>query len=311
MKVLVFGGNGQLGLCLQDVCSSEEELAKIIPENTDLKLDYVFTDREQIDIVNDDIYDLLQEIAPNVVINCAAYTDVAGAEDNPKDAFLVNTYAVSKIAEACAKLGIKFFHISTDFVFDGNKNTPYEETDFCKPLNVYGLTKFYGEQYIEKVCPESVIIRTSWLYSKYGNNFVKRVIGKLEEKQTMSFAYDEIGCPTSAMNLARFIMLVAIKDFLCPDPFYRIKGIIHFTDSGVASRYDFAREIEELFSGFSIGDKSLIYPCVNFEDKRVKRPKYSVLSNERARALAREYTPVHWRTALWECIVDLGRVVGE
>ena len=300
MKILVTGSDGQLGQCLQKILTSEDELKTVLPNKEDFALSYFFTTRDNFDIAGNDVEEVLSDIMPDVVINCAAYTDTYGAEENPEKAFMVNTYGVSNIAMACNKLGIKLIHISTDFVFDGEKSSPYTVEDKCHPINMYGVTKYFGEKYVQSLCPNAIIVRTSWLYSEFGNNFVKKIIDRLNKKDYMAYVYDEVSTPTYAMNLAKFLILLAIRDFMVVDPLYHIKGIYHFTDNGVASRYDFAKAIEEIYFG---EDRGLVCACLSGNnDSSIKRPKYSVLDNTRGVRMMIEYKSESWRTALKKCI---------
>lgn len=306
MKILVTGANGQLGRCLFDILSSEEQMKNMFPNKEDFRIDYYFADRSQIDITDENLYDILSDMKPDVIINCAAYTDTYGAETNQELAFKANTYGVSNLATACSRLGIKLIHISTDYVFDGKKSTPYTEDDACNPLNMYGVTKFFGESYIRSICPTAIIVRTSWLYSEYGNNFVKKTVERLKEKNYMAYVTDEVSVPTYARNLAKFIMFLVIRDYTVTDPIYHISGIINFTDNGIASRYDFAKAIEEYHFGEDMG---FVRPCLtkNIVDT-IKRPPYSVLDNSKGLKLVTEYTSESWRTALKRCVCNIGCV---
>lgn len=305
MTILVTGSDGQLGQCIKKVCTFEEELKRIIPSD-DFELRYYFTNRENFDIAGDDVKNKLSELSPDIVINCAAYVATDAAESNVKTAFLANTYGPMNLAEACEELGIKLIHISTDYVFDGKNNVPYKETDKCNPINVYGMTKMFGEEFVMMKSPTSVIIRTSWLYSEFGNNFVMKTLSNIAENKPKGYVYDEIASPTYAMNLARFILTMCVEYYqyvgnsrLCP-----IHGIYHFTDSGVASRYDFATEIEAIVKG--VRGESMIYPVLSSSfNTAAKRPMYSVLNTKKATDEIPTYKPVSWRSALYECLMNI------
>ena len=294
MTILVTGSDGQLGKCLQKVCTSQEEIDKIFLDGGGLS--YYFANREQFDITKDGIEEVLSSLEIDAVINCAAYVNTDGAEDNSKPAFMSNALGPMKLAIACKNLGIKLVHISTDFVFDGFKNTPYNEDDICKPINMYGLTKYFGEQIISEILPSATIIRTSWLYSEFGNNFVTRTIKLLSENPNRQYVYDQISTPTYAINLARFILT------LLANHSGEINGVFHFSDLGIASRYDFAKEIERLYFGTDDG----VSPCLSDSMvERSKRPLYSVLDKTKSMELAQEFKFVDWKSALKECIDEI------
>ena len=291
MKILVTGADGQLGQCFKKLFSEQEEIDKLFPENEELS--YYLTNKSQLDIASDEAEKIITDIRPNIIINCAAYVNTEGAEYNQRVAFLANTYGPINLATICNKHGIKLVHISTDFVFDGEKNTPYKEFDACRPINTYGSTKYYGEEGIRSILVNHVIVRTSWLYSEFGNNFLTKTLDVLRKGEKRFYVYDQIASPTYAMNLARFVLEFATKD--------TVRGTYHFTDAGVASRYDFAKEIELLYTG----DKGIINPCLSDTmEEKVKRPMYSVLSGD----LIIEHLGakrVNWQLALSECMGNM------
>ena len=255
IKILVTGGNGQLAQCLKDVVINENEL------NVDFQdLPYLdITDKQQLES-----YFSKNEL--DYCINCAAYTAVDLAEEQSNLAYAVNAEGPKNLAEVCKKYQVKFLHISTDFVFDGKKQTPYVETDMPNPLGIYGASKWQGERYIQEVMEDYFIIRTSWLYSEYGNNFMKTMLRLSETRDEISVVSDQIGAPTYAGDLAE----VLIKIVLSSPTNY---GIYHYSNSGAISWYDFA---EEIFKQF--GKKIEVKPIKTEEyPTAAKRPKYSVL----------------------------------
>jgi len=255
IKILVTGGSGQLAQCLKDVVINENEL------NVD------FQDLPALDITNKqqlESYFLKNEL--DYCINCAAYTAVDLAEEQSNLAYAVNAEGPKNLAEVCKKYQVKLLHISTDFVFDGKKQTPYIETDMPNPLGVYGASKWQGERYIQEVMEDYFIIRTSWLYSEYGNNFIKTMLRLSETRDEISVVSDQIGAPTYAGDLAG----VLVKIVLSSSTNY---GVYHYSNSGAISWYDFAVEIFKQF-----GKKIEVKPIKTEEyPTAAKRPKYSVL----------------------------------
>ena len=254
-KILVTGGNGQLAQCLKDVVKNNDEL------------DVNFQDLPELDITN--IQQLVSYFSKNELdycINCAAYTAVDLAEEQSDLAYAVNADGPKNLAEVCKKHQVKLLHISTDFVFDGKKQTPYIESDMPNPLGVYGASKWQGERNIQEIMEDYFIIRTSWLYSQYGNNFMKSMLRLSETRDEISVVSDQIGAPTYAGDLAE----VLVKIVLSLSTNY---GVYHYSNSGAISWYDFAVEI---FTQF--GKKIEVKP-ITTEDypTAAKRPKFSVL----------------------------------
>ena len=255
IKILVTGGNGQLAQCLKDVVINENEF------NVD------FQDLPALDITNkQQLESYFSKNELDYCINCAAYTAVDLAEEQSDLAYAVNAEGPKNLAEVCKKYQVKLLHISTDFVFDGKKQTPYIETDMPNPLGVYGVSKWQGERYIQEVMEDYFIIRTSWLYSEYGNNFMKTMLRLSETRDEISVVSDQIGSPTYAGDLAE----VLIKIILSSPPNY---GVYHYSNSGTISWYDFAVEIFKQF-----GKKIEVKPIKTKDyPTAAKRPKYSVL----------------------------------
>ena len=267
MKVLVTGATGMLG---SDLC----------PMLEDAGFDVIETTIEELDITDEqNVKDLLNDVKPDYVIHCAAYTNVDKAEEEPDKAELVNGVATKYIATACKENESVLIYISTDYVFDGTKNTPYEPEDQTTPVNSYGLSKLHGEQAVEENCDRYYILRTSWLYGHHGKNFVETMIS-LADKPEVMVVNDQIGCPTWTVDLAD-----AIISFIDEDPEY---GIYHACGGGSTTWYDFAKEIYNQ-AGLNVNLK----PCTTEEfPRQAKRPKYSIMDND---GLLRD-----WKLALKE-----------
>ena len=260
-QVLVTGANGQLG----------NSIKRISPNFKDLK--FVFTDVADLDITNsEEVNTFFESNAFDYCINCAAYTAVDKAEEEVEKAYLINATAVKNLAKACQTAGAVLIHISTDFVFDGTKRTPYTEEDTPNPLSVYGKTKLKGEEYIKEICESHFIVRTSWLYSEYGNNFVKTMLRLAETRKQISVVNDQIGSPTYAGDLALFLIEIIQMDS-------KKHGTYHFSNAGEISWYDFAVEIFKHNSKVvRVAPVSTsAYPTI------AKRPLYSVLDKNKTR----------------------------
>ena len=256
MNVLVTGANGQLGSEIQN--------------NTHRISNYYFSDADSLDITDARaIRAFVQQHAINLIVHCAAYTNVDKAEDDCATAQAINHTAVAHLASVCKEFQLPLIHISTDYVFGGTKNTPYRETDATQPLGVYGRTKLAGEQAIQNSGIEHLIIRTSWLYSlRFGNNFVKTIQRLSGERPQLKVVADQVGTPTNAADLADFIVQ-AIEN-----AWYRGKReVYHFSNEGVCSWYDFAVAIVA-----ASGNVCEVLPCTSAEfPSKVTRPSYSVL----------------------------------
>ncbi len=281
-NILVTGSNGQLG----------NEL-RLVVEERDKENNYFFTDVEELDITNkSDVSQFLHANNIDVVVNCAAYTNVDKAEDECEIADLINHIGVKNLAETCKERDGFLIHISTDYVFDGTKNTPYTETDKTKPLGVYGETKLRGENAIISSGCEYVIIRTSWLYSSFGNNFLKTMQRLTAEKESLKVVFDQVGTPTYAGDLSNVIHTIIQKDEA------DIKNqIYHFSNEGVCSWYDFAIAINE-----ASGHNCNVQPCHSIEfPSKVTRPSFSVLDKTRIKnVLGIEIQ--YWHDSLYRCI---------
>ena len=276
-NIFVTGGNGQLG----------SELREIAPNYSDYN--FLFTDVNALDITN---YTAVKEFIEindiNVIINCAAYTDVDKAESEPELADAINHLAVANFARLSKDNKIKLIHISTDYVFDGTNHKPYTETDTPSPKSVYGQTKLDGELAMQHINPaNSIIIRTSWVYSQFGNNFVKTMLRLAETRNQISVVADQIGSPTNAGDLAK-----AILDILLQIENETVE-LFHYSNEGVCSWYDFAKAIFEIKKIDVILNpiESIQYPTP------AKRPYYSMLNKARIKEKHSLFIP-HWRESL-------------
>lgn len=259
-NILVTGANGQLGSQLKEICGTDPN--------------YLFTDINEINILDrNQVTSLFNSQKIDFVINCAAYTAVDKAESEPDLAEAVNATAVKNLVDASRISGSKIIHISTDFVFDGLKSSPYTETDVENPLSVYGKSKLNGEMQLRNSYDKYIILRSSWLYSKFGHNFVKTILRLSKEKEEIGVVFDQIGTPTYAGDLAIFIKNLVDSDFA-------EYGIFNYSNEGTASWYDLAKSILE-YSNFDlkirpIETKEYLTPAT--------RPNYSVLNKSKIKA---------------------------
>lgn len=308
MNILVTGANGQLGKCIRDKVKSLKET-----ENTYIYSDVVGSDdadTEYLDIVDEEeVKKFVKNSHINVIINCAAYTNVDKAENDYEDAEALNAIAPRNLAEAALSVGAKLIHISTDYVFNGQSFFPYTEDRMTLPSSVYGITKEMGEKFIQESGCKYLIFRTAWLYSEYGNNFVKTMLRLFNEKDELNVVNDQIGTPTYAGNLADII--VNIVESTTPIegketiPLLE-NGIYHFTDEGVASWYDFACQIYDLDCNLNVAlnNANTKYVKINGVTtkqyaSKTKRPYYSVLDKTKYKTDFKGlHEPMNWRDAL-------------
>ena len=281
MSILVTGASGQLGLSIRDAARCSEKR-------------FIFSDIiDADDVVALDVTDagaVRQILADNdvsVIINCAAYTDVEKAESEQEKAVLVNATAAGILAEAAAEAGALLIHISTDYVFDGQSSVPYSETDIPAPVNAYGQSKLAGEKAIEASGCRYMILRTSWLYSNYGRNFYTTMLELTAAKPVIKVVSDQIGTPTLASDLADAIVAVIDEEL----PFE--SGIYHYTNEGVCSWYDFAKEICA-----AAGHLCDVLPCSTADyPTEARRPSFSVLEKSKFKNTFGTEIP-HWRESL-------------
>ncbi|AWH84443.1 dTDP-4-dehydrorhamnose reductase [Flavobacterium album] len=260
MVVLVTGGNGQLGQALQ----------AIAPQYNNA-IEFYFASSQEADITDEaSLKAVFDKVKPDFCINAAAYTAVDKAESEPEKAHHINAVGAKNLAEACKQHNTALIHISTDFVFDGKKTTPYTEEDETDPQGVYGLTKLQGELEIQNALAEYFIVRTSWLYSEYGNNFMKTMIRLASERDSLSVVDDQTGTPTNANDLAHALVQMiksGIKEY----------GIYHYSNEGSATWYDFAKKIFEI-NNIAID----LHPIpTSAYPTPAKRPEYSVLDKSK------------------------------
>ena len=279
MKILVTGSDGQLGLCLKD--QFNDTFHNVFYSN---KNDLDITDASNIKI-------FLEKNKPEIIINCAAFTQVDRSEDDYKTANLINNIAVKNLARTAEKNDIRLIHISTDYVFDGLKGTDYCETDDCNPINKYGETKYLGEKQIIKSGCNYVIIRTSWVFSEYKNNFVKTMLSLAEKHRTLQVIDDQTGTPTYAGDLAKFIKFIINSNYID-------NSIINFCGDKACTWFSFAEKIFQVAKENSLKIPANLIPVktkdLNF---RAKRPKLSVLSTK---LLKKKYNmrPSNWQFML-------------
>lgn len=279
MNILVTGSNGQLG-------NEMRVLSQSYPQHT-----YFFTDVEDLDITQRAmVADYVTANAIDLIVNCAAYTNVDKAEEDESNALKINAEALSVLGSQ----GVHVVHVSTDYVFSGEEHRPCRETDQVAPRTVYGYTKYEGEKRLLAVCPEAVIIRTAWLYSAYGNNFVKTMIRLGQERQELRVVFDQVGTPTYAADLAQAIFTII------QSPVWR-PGVFHFSNEGVCSWYDFTLAIHHLYGGIDCR----IVPILSEEYAyKTPRPHYSVLDKSKYKQTFGVSIP-HWLESLKKCITLL------
>ncbi len=279
MKVLVTGANGQLGTALRTLLDRE------------MPGDVIYTGKEELDLTDAEAVErFIRDNEVTHIVNCAAYTAVDRAEEEKRECALVNIDAVKNLAAAADLLGAKIIHMSTDYVFDGTNHRPYRESDKVNPISQYGTTKRKGETALLALAPDSIIIRTAWLYSETGHNFVKTILRLAEKQNKIRVVCDQIGTPTYARDLAAAILAI-LKSHQW------VAGIYHFTNEGAASWYDFAKAILRL-----AGKNVSVIP-IPTEDypTPASRPSYSILDRSRIKATYGVEIP-HWEEALADCI---------
>ena len=287
MNILITGANGQLGSEIKEIASSYT------------KFSILFEDLPELDICNFlELDQFVKEHNINAVINCAAYTAVDRAETDIETAEKVNSLGVENLVKAMQIVNGKLIQISTDYVFDGTNHAPYVEDDLVNPLGVYGSTKLNGEKKILETNINGIVIRTSWLYSSFGNNFVKTMIRLGKEKPSLNVIFDQVGTPTFAGDLAK-----ACLDILSGNEVLHSKGkLYHYSNEGVASWYDFARAIMEF------GNVDCLINAIETKayPTPAKRPFYSILNKSKIKADFGLDIP-YWRNSLLKCIQELSK----
>lgn len=309
MNILITGCNGQLGNEMRLGMSLHDGhnyfLTDVTAEDENLRLD--ITNKEAVEA-------FVNEHAISLIVNCAAYTNVDKAEADEATAKLINCDAVRNLAESAATVGAKMIHVSTDYVFSGEGCVPYTEEDAVSPATAYGRTKRAGEEALLEVLPNAIIFRTAWLYSTFGNNFVKTMIRLGKEKEQLGVVFDQIGSPTYAADLAAAIYVAIEEKEWQP-------GIYHFTNEGVCSWFDFTREIHSLYNSQEVlrayqrGDLNAAQQAaIQCDVKPIRseeyqyqtpRPHYSVLDKKKYKTTFGVDIP-YWRDSLARCIAGLG-----
>ena len=260
-KILVTGANGQLGKCIQDIAPALEGLS------------FVFATKEVLDISNKQLVsDYFSNKNFDYCINTAAYTNVEQAEKDAENAFKINAEGAKNLAEVCSTNHTTLIHISTDYVFDGEKGSPYVETDATNPINVYGASKLKGEQHIQEACTQHYILRTSWLYSQYGHNFLNTMLKHAKAGTPLTITTEQTGTPTNANDLAVLLVSIIESDS-------KKYGTYHFSNKGEATWYDFAEAILTQHSQLSTTNLAKTDHYRTF----AKRPRYSVLNNNKVK----------------------------
>lgn len=285
MNILVTGANGQLGNCMRNAARNSKD-------------NYIFTDVAELDITNADaVASIVKDNDINIIVNCAAYTNVDKAEDDVAFAETLNAIAVDNLAQAIKINNGTLIHISTDYVFGGSLgNTPRTETEPVNPTGVYGETKLHGEQAIEASGCKSLIFRTAWLYSEYGKNFVKTMLNLTSTKPELKVVFDQVGTPTYAQDLADTIFNIIENR-----KYQNNEGIYHYSNEGVCSWFDFTKAI----AGIAGNTECDIQPCHSDEfPSPVVRPSYSVLDKTKLKNTFRVRVP-YWIDSLKVCINNL------
>ena len=285
--ILITGSHGQLG-------NEMQQAAVRFPQ-----FNFSYTDVEELDICDKAALDaFVKAHAVNVIVNCAAYTAVDKAEDDVELCYRINSDAVRNIGEVAAANNLKVVQVSTDYVFDGTNHLPYTEDEPVCPATVYGKSKLAGEQALMEICEQAVIIRTSWLYSSFGNNFVKTMLKLGNERETLNVIFDQIGTPTYAADLANSILIILSGDNFAP-------GMYHYSNEGVCSWYDFTKTIHRI-AGITTCDVRPIdtkdYPA------RTPRPHYSVLNKAKIKTTYGITIP-HWEESLERCMKILSQKI--
>lgn len=283
-NVLLTGARGQLGQAIESFV-----------KNRNLPFRFFYADSAKLDITNRDaVFHFVEENSIEFIINGAAYTAVDKAEGEPEIADSINHKGAEHLAQAAAEFGARLIHISTDYVFDGTAEVPYRETDLVNPVSVYGLSKLRGEQAIEKFAKDWIIIRTAWMFSEFGNNFVKTMVRLMSERSELNVVNDQHGTPTYAVDLAEMILLIM------DEPEWK-SGIYHFTNSDETTWYDFALKIREL-KGLN---DCKVNPVTSAEYvTAARRPVYSVLDSSKIESAFGVVIP-EWEEALERCLRKL------
>ena len=303
MKVLIIGSNGQLGQSLKE---NFDNFNNLLRRSQCQEIGTVFVDKDELDITDKEaVTDFFDNNGFNYCINCAAYTNVNKAEEpEERDAvYALNSYAPKLLAEICRMHNIKFVHISTDYVFGNSQPAEIKtEGSLLEPLNIYGQSKLEGEYNVQDEIAkglDAIIIRTSWLYSKYGRNFVKTVMNKAKNHETLEVVFDQVGTPTCADDLAHNIMMIAANDMVNRET----SGLYHYSNEGVCSWFDFAKAIVDI-SEYS----AYVLPKKTEEDCPVRRPVFSVLDKTKIKTVLKVVVP-YWMTSLKKTVEQIKKEI--
>ena len=284
--ILITGAGGQLGLAFRDLADRFPQFIFIFASKGELQITDYTTVTNYFDLYN-----------INTCINCAAYTAVDKAEKEKEKAFAVNANAVGNLAMICKRHKVQLIHFSTDYVFDGKADHPYRETDETDPVNTYGASKLKGEELAIQFNPSTIIIRSSWVYSEFGNNFVKTMLRLLIEKESIHVVNDQRGCPTYAADLAKAVMKIVES---VPETNYSSPALFNYCNSGNTTWYDFALAIKEI-----TGSKCIINPILTADySTPARRPHYSILDTSKIRENFQLNIP-DWQQSLHQCIDHL------
>ena len=280
--ILITGSQGQLGSEFHKISSSFPQYQ------------FIFSDRKTLDITDEQaVNDFFSKNKITVCVNCAAYTAVDKAEQEKELAEKVNTTAVGYLAKACKDHYVQFMHISTDYVFNGKATRPYLSTDQTNPVNFYGSAKLSGEQMAIALNDKTIIIRTAWVYSSFGNNFVKTMMRLMKDRESIGVVNDQLGSPTYAGDLAEAIMHIINQDHFIPD-------VYHYTNEGITTWYNFAKEIAML-----IKTKCVVNPISTEQFPTLAaRPAYSVLNTEKIQSIFNLQIP-NWQDSLQKCLAEI------
>jgi dTDP-4-dehydrorhamnose reductase len=287
ITILVTGANGQLGNEIRQLSHSSS-------------YNFLFASRDLLPIENSGLVnDFFEKHKIDYCINCGAYTAVDKAETEKEKAFLINGNAAGNLAKVCSDHQTKLIHISTDYVYNGTKNLPLKEDDPVAPINIYGLSKLKGEELVLNYCPDSIVIRTSWVYSVYGNNFVKTMLRLFKEKNSLNVVNDQSGCPTNAADLAEVIMKF-IEGIEHKNAY---AGIFNYCNSGITTWFDFALAIKDF-----VNSSCIIHPVPTEQyPTPAKRPKFSVLDTSKIKSILNIEIP-DWKMSLSKCLHALHKI---
>ena len=309
-RILITGKNGQLGRSLFKLIKDFTNISTINPffidfsdEEISTENNFFFTSREELDLSNPNLINqFFQNQQFDGIVNCAAYTLVDKAESNVELAEQINHHAVANLAEVAKNQSIPLIHISTDYVFNGRESKAYKETDEAHPQNVYGLTKLKGERAMQVSGCKGAIIRTSWLYSEYGNNFVKTMLGLAKDNDSLNVVNDQVGSPTYATNLAKLLLLMLNKRQTIEILNSQLH-VYHFSDEGICSWYEFAKAI------FDLSNINCMLKPIETKDYPLpaKRPYYNVMNKDKIKNHLLGLVIPHWRDSLITCLQELKR----